>query len=172
MGRVDRVVAPGYPHHVTQRGNRRRQTFFGEEGYRAYLEAAILGGGAPGRSRRRADGGQGDAGIGEGICARLADISGPRDASRDHPSPSSPRANRQASGGTTIRRPIRATARPTVASTKARSKTNTEGKRQLSMVSPELAAPIWSAWTCATTIRPRSGSTSVPVSLRTTFTMN
>jgi len=30
-------VAPGYPHHVTQRGNRRQQTFFGEDDYRAYL---------------------------------------------------------------------------------------------------------------------------------------
>jgi len=28
---------PGYPHHVTQRGNRRMQTFFGDEDYRAYL---------------------------------------------------------------------------------------------------------------------------------------
>jgi len=26
------------PHHVTQRGNRRRQTFFGEEDYQHYLE--------------------------------------------------------------------------------------------------------------------------------------
>jgi putative transposase len=26
------------PHHVTQRGNRRQQTFFGEEDYRHYLE--------------------------------------------------------------------------------------------------------------------------------------
>ncbi len=33
-----RVIAPGYPHHVTQRGNRRQQTFFGEEDYAAYVE--------------------------------------------------------------------------------------------------------------------------------------
>ena len=31
MARLARVIAPGMPHHVTQRGNRRRQTFFGEE---------------------------------------------------------------------------------------------------------------------------------------------
>jgi putative transposase len=29
------VVVPGMPHHVTQRGNRRQETFFGEEDYRA-----------------------------------------------------------------------------------------------------------------------------------------
>ena len=33
---MGRVVAPGLPHHVTQRGNRRMQTFFGEEDYRYY----------------------------------------------------------------------------------------------------------------------------------------
>lgn len=32
-----RVVAPGLPHHITQRGNRRQQTFFCEEDYRTYL---------------------------------------------------------------------------------------------------------------------------------------
>ena len=26
------------PHHVTQRGNRRQQTFFGEEDYQHYLD--------------------------------------------------------------------------------------------------------------------------------------
>ena len=31
-----RVVAPGVPHHVTQRGNRRLETFFGDADYRAY----------------------------------------------------------------------------------------------------------------------------------------
>jgi putative transposase len=35
---VARVVAPGYPHHVTQRGNRRQRTFFGDDDYAAYLE--------------------------------------------------------------------------------------------------------------------------------------
>jgi putative transposase len=38
MARIARVVAPGLPHHITQRGNRRQQTFFFEEDYRAYLD--------------------------------------------------------------------------------------------------------------------------------------
>ncbi|GBC61253.1 transposase [Desulfonema ishimotonii] len=37
MARIARVVAPGLPHHVTQRGNRRQQTFFNDEDYQAYL---------------------------------------------------------------------------------------------------------------------------------------
>ena len=37
MPRIARVVAPGLPHHITQRGNRRQQTFFCEEDYQAYL---------------------------------------------------------------------------------------------------------------------------------------
>ncbi len=37
MARIARVVAPGMPHHVTQRGNRRQQTFFNNEDYQAYL---------------------------------------------------------------------------------------------------------------------------------------
>jgi putative transposase len=36
MARIARAVAPGYPHHVTQRGNRRQRTFFTDEDYRAY----------------------------------------------------------------------------------------------------------------------------------------
>jgi len=36
MARIARAVAPGYPHHVTQRGNRRQQTFFNDEDYRSY----------------------------------------------------------------------------------------------------------------------------------------
>lgn len=36
MARLARVVAPGFPHHITQRGNRRQQTFFSDEDYRAY----------------------------------------------------------------------------------------------------------------------------------------
>jgi REP-associated tyrosine transposase len=36
MARLARVVVPGYPHHVTQRGNRRQETFFGPEDYEAY----------------------------------------------------------------------------------------------------------------------------------------
>jgi putative transposase len=38
MARIARVVAPGEPHHVTQRGNRRQQTFFFDEDYDAYVE--------------------------------------------------------------------------------------------------------------------------------------
>ena len=38
MTRLARVVIPGLPHHVTQRGNRRQQTFFNERDYAAYLE--------------------------------------------------------------------------------------------------------------------------------------
>ena len=37
MARIARVIAPGFPHHVTQRGNRRQQTFFCDEDYQAYL---------------------------------------------------------------------------------------------------------------------------------------
>jgi putative transposase len=37
MARLARVVAPGHPHHVTQRGNRRQQTFFSDGDYRAYM---------------------------------------------------------------------------------------------------------------------------------------
>jgi putative transposase len=37
MARLARVIAPGLPHHITQRGNRRQQTFFGEEDYQVYL---------------------------------------------------------------------------------------------------------------------------------------
>jgi len=38
MARLARLVIPGLPHHVTQRGNRRQQTFFCDEDYAAYLE--------------------------------------------------------------------------------------------------------------------------------------
>jgi len=31
-------VIPGLPHHITQRGNRRQQTFFNDEDYAAYIE--------------------------------------------------------------------------------------------------------------------------------------
>src|SRR5438067_5744608 len=37
MPRLARAVVPGFPHHVTQRGNRRQQTFFGTEDYLLYL---------------------------------------------------------------------------------------------------------------------------------------
>ena len=38
MSRIARAVAPGIPHHITQRGNRRQPTFFNDEDYRVYLE--------------------------------------------------------------------------------------------------------------------------------------
>jgi putative transposase len=38
MPRLARVVVPGVPHHVTQRGNRRLRTFFPHEDYEAYRE--------------------------------------------------------------------------------------------------------------------------------------
>lgn len=37
MARIARLVVPGIPHHVTQRGNRRETTFFEEADYRLYL---------------------------------------------------------------------------------------------------------------------------------------
>ncbi len=37
MTRMARVVAPGLPHHVTPRGNRRMKTFFEEGEYGLYL---------------------------------------------------------------------------------------------------------------------------------------
>ena len=38
MARIAKVVAPGLPHHVTEQGKRRQQTFFCDDDYRAYLE--------------------------------------------------------------------------------------------------------------------------------------
>jgi len=38
MARIARVIAPGIPHHVTQRGNRRQQTLFCDEDYQAYID--------------------------------------------------------------------------------------------------------------------------------------
>lgn len=37
MPRVARLVLPGIPHHVTQRGNRSQRTFFSDDDYRLYL---------------------------------------------------------------------------------------------------------------------------------------
>ena len=37
MARIARVVIPNYPHHVTQRGNRRQLVFFNDGDYQAYL---------------------------------------------------------------------------------------------------------------------------------------
>lgn len=36
MPRLARLVVPGHPHHVTQRGNRCQQTFFSDSDYRRY----------------------------------------------------------------------------------------------------------------------------------------
>ncbi len=38
MARIARLVVPGVPHHVTQRGNRREPTFFGDDDYRLYRD--------------------------------------------------------------------------------------------------------------------------------------
>lgn len=38
MARIARVVIPNYPHHVTQRGNRRQLVFFSSQDYEAYLD--------------------------------------------------------------------------------------------------------------------------------------
>jgi len=40
MARMARVVVPHTPHHITQRGNRRQQTFFGAADYHTYLQIA------------------------------------------------------------------------------------------------------------------------------------
>ena len=37
MARLSRITVPGVPHHVTQRGNRRQQTFFDCQDYQFYL---------------------------------------------------------------------------------------------------------------------------------------
>ena len=49
MARIARVVVPGLPHHVTQRGNRREPVFFEADDYRLYrrLVASIARRAAP-----------------------------------------------------------------------------------------------------------------------------
>lgn len=37
MSRLPRVVVPGYPHHIVQRGNRRQRVFFQDQDRRYYL---------------------------------------------------------------------------------------------------------------------------------------
>lgn len=37
MARLARIVVPGVPHHIAQRGNRRQETFFSDSDYKAYL---------------------------------------------------------------------------------------------------------------------------------------
>jgi hypothetical protein len=38
MARLPRLVIPGIPHHVTQRGNRRERTVFEDDDYALYLD--------------------------------------------------------------------------------------------------------------------------------------
>ncbi len=38
MARIARVVVPGIPHHINQRGNRRLPTFFCSDDYHAYMD--------------------------------------------------------------------------------------------------------------------------------------
>jgi putative transposase len=38
MARIARFTAPGLPHHVTQRGNRRERIFFGDDDYALYRD--------------------------------------------------------------------------------------------------------------------------------------
>jgi putative transposase len=38
MPRIARIVAPGYPHHITQRGNNRAPVFFEDEDRQTYLK--------------------------------------------------------------------------------------------------------------------------------------
>lgn len=40
MPKLRRLVVPGYPHHITQRGVRRQTTFFDERDYQTYLRIA------------------------------------------------------------------------------------------------------------------------------------
>ena len=40
MARFRRLVVPGYPHHITQRGVRRQTTFFDELDYKRYVRIA------------------------------------------------------------------------------------------------------------------------------------
>lgn len=47
MVRMARVVAPGTPPHITQRGNRRMETFFTDADYREYLYLMDSGSIAP-----------------------------------------------------------------------------------------------------------------------------
>ena len=37
MARLTRLILPGIPHHVAQRGNRRERTFLGDDARRACL---------------------------------------------------------------------------------------------------------------------------------------
>jgi REP element-mobilizing transposase RayT len=41
MPRIARVTSPGYPHHITQRGNNRESVFFDNDDRGFYKSAAI-----------------------------------------------------------------------------------------------------------------------------------
>lgn len=43
MARLPRLVLPGIPHHITQRGNRREKTFFEDGDYALYLDLLAQG---------------------------------------------------------------------------------------------------------------------------------
>jgi hypothetical protein len=38
MSRIPRIIIPGIPHHIVQRGNRRQQVFFNDDDYLFYLK--------------------------------------------------------------------------------------------------------------------------------------
>lgn len=38
MAKLQRIIIPECPHHITQRGNRRQKTFFCKEDYEAYID--------------------------------------------------------------------------------------------------------------------------------------
>jgi hypothetical protein len=38
MARIGRIVVPGFPHHVTQRGNRRQRVFFEPADFALYRD--------------------------------------------------------------------------------------------------------------------------------------
>lgn len=41
MSRIARIIAPGYPHHITQRGNNRTTVFFDDEDRQTYLKLLV-----------------------------------------------------------------------------------------------------------------------------------
>ncbi|MCD6586027.1 MAG: hypothetical protein J7K96_09735 [Desulfobacteraceae bacterium] len=38
MPKIAEIGTPGYPHHITQRGNRRQPTFFPDDDYVSYID--------------------------------------------------------------------------------------------------------------------------------------
>ncbi|MCK4924912.1 MAG: transposase, partial [Spirochaetes bacterium] len=41
MARIPRIVIPGYPHHIVQRGNRRQIVFFSDRDKNAYIQCLL-----------------------------------------------------------------------------------------------------------------------------------